>query len=226
MERYILILCLFLILVSCNKRTVQLPETDSQIITQILDVSPAYFFYDEETNEVEFNRKNIIGTTNWLVNIDKRLTLEQVLPGLKYLQKKRRKDGLHTKTSAKNFFSCSNPDLQNLAFIEFTEVNYREDRIDDRSVMEAKKNNLVNVLINFRSKDEIEIKKNLQVKRSNEVNFIKDLNSATANDSLIDHIFLNFDGKLSFQDYISFKSLMLKINMEKAEISNDEFVYN
>lgn len=226
MKRPIIILCLFLIVVSCNKRIVQLPETDSQTITQILDVSPAYFFYDEETKEVEFNRKNIIGTTNWLVNIDKRLTMEQVLPDLRYLQQKRRKDGLHTNVSAKNFFSCSNPDIQNLAFVEFTSVNYREDPIGDHSEIDSKENDMVNVFINFISKDEIKIEKYLVVKHSNKINFVKDLNSVTANDNLIDHILLNFNEKLTFQDYITFKSLMLKINMDMVEISKDEFVYN
>lgn len=225
MKRPIIILCLFLIVVSCNKRIVQLPETDSQTITQILDVSPAYFFYDEETKEVEFNRKNIIGTTNWLVNIDKRLTMEQVLPDLRYLQQKRRKDGLHTNVSAKNFFSCSNPDIQNLAFVEFTSVNYREDPIGDHSEIDSKENDMVNVFINFISKDEIKIEKYLVVKHSNKINFVKDLNSVTANDNLIDHILLNFNEKLTFQDYITFKSLMLKINMDMVEISKDEFVY-
>ena len=43
-------------------------------------------FYTKDTGDIEFNRRNMISTTNWLVNIDKRLTLKQILPHLKYLQ--------------------------------------------------------------------------------------------------------------------------------------------
>jgi len=52
-------------------------EVENAEITEVLDVSPAYIFYDEtQPDSTLFNRKNLIGTTNWLVNVDKRLTLE------------------------------------------------------------------------------------------------------------------------------------------------------
>ncbi len=63
--------------------------TYNEEITEVIDVSPVYLFFDEVTDSVEFNRRNMISSTNWLVNIDKRLTLKQVLPHLQYLQEKR-----------------------------------------------------------------------------------------------------------------------------------------
>lgn len=46
-------------------------------VTEVLDVSPAYVFYDEtQPDSVFLNRKNLIISTNWLVNIYKRCMLK------------------------------------------------------------------------------------------------------------------------------------------------------
>ena len=81
-------LLLFLLILNCNnERVLQLPETEHSDITELLDMSPAYIFYDEtQQDSTLFNRKNLIGTTNWAVNVDKRLTLRQAIPHIQYLQ--------------------------------------------------------------------------------------------------------------------------------------------
>ena len=95
MKRIITLLVLTIFLGSCSKKNVLLPETENSNITEIKDVSAAYLFYDEtKKDSLEFNRKNLISTTNWLVNIDKRLTLKQILPHLIYLQNKQNKDSV------------------------------------------------------------------------------------------------------------------------------------
>ncbi len=87
---------------SCNKKIVLLPEIQTASITEIIDVSPAYLFYDEtQPDSVELNRKNLISTTNWLVNVDKRLTLKQAIPHIKFLQEKKRNSKMHKNESAK-----------------------------------------------------------------------------------------------------------------------------
>ncbi len=75
MNRLVFIL-FFLLIYSCgNEKILQLPEINHSDITEILDVSPAYLFYDEtKPDSIELNRKNLIGTTNWQFNVDKRLT--------------------------------------------------------------------------------------------------------------------------------------------------------
>jgi hypothetical protein len=217
---------LLFLLISCTEKTVLLPETDSQLVTEINDVSPVYFFYDEETEDVEFNRKNIIGSTNWLVNIDKRLTLNKVLPGLRYLQQKRNKDGLHNNPNAKNFFSCSNPDIQNLAFIDFTNIKYRDYALLDSLTNNLKQKDEVQVLVDFRSLDEINIKKETVVINSNTEKLLGDLKIMLDKVHLEKQIILAFNKNLTVQEYITFKSLILRINTSTATISNDEFINN
>ena len=119
-----------IILVGCNlQREVQLPHTTLNEITEVQDVSPVYIFYDEVNDSAIFNRKNMISTTNWLVNIDKRLTLKQILPHLQYLQEKRNKDGMHKNENARNYFTCFNPETKGLSFIDFTDIVYIEQSI-------------------------------------------------------------------------------------------------
>ena len=228
MKQLIFTLLFLILLTSCNKKTVLLPETNNKDITEILDVSPVYLFYDEtQPDSTEFNRKNMISTTNWLVNIDKRLTLKQILPHLKYLQDKRHGDGMHTNKNAKNYFTCSNPELQNLAFIEFTDVVYHKESSGDYL---SKVSNLSDsrnaIAIVFNLNDEITFID------SNSKSFISKINSnhliqsIKENDSLENIIYLNFHEDLNYQDYITYKSLLLELDLKHSKISNQEFLHN
>jgi len=230
MKHITLFLILVVLFTSCNKKTVLLPETTNQEITEILDVSPVYVFYDEsKPDSTEFNRKNIISTTNWLVNIDKRLSLKQLFPHLEYLQTKRNKDGMHKNENAKNYFTCSNSELQNLAFIEFTDVIYNRGLSNDY----------------FKKISDIPIHKKIQIDitSSNDVTFLKYNNDEIVIDSTIKsdflnglkdiqnqtnesiEIVLNFNENITFQDYISYKTLLLELDLDNVTISNYEFIH-
>ncbi len=127
-SKYYFILTISLFIQSCNnERVIQLPEIENAKITEVLDVSPAYIFYDEtQPDSTLFNRKNLIGTTNWLVNVDKRLTLRQAIPHIQYLQDRRKKASMHKNEAAKNYFTCNDTSINNLGFVEFTNVNYSD----------------------------------------------------------------------------------------------------
>jgi len=227
---------LSILFTSCNKKTVLLPESNNQQITEILDVSPVYLFYDEsKPDSTDFNRKNMISTTNWLVNIDKRLTLRQIMPHLQYLQKKRNKDGMHKNENAKNYFTCSNPNIQNLAFIEFTDVIYKMTSIGKDSTYlntpKTKAEYRLNASFHARSSLSLVFNKNQNVKIGNEdipLNqlheklrlYIKEYNFIGFN------LKLYFDKNLTFQEYISSKSELLQLDFENVDITNNEFIYN
>lgn len=218
MKKITLIIFTFCLFTSCNKRIVQLPETTNKDITDVIDVSPIYMFYDEENDSVEFNRKNMISTTNWLVNIDKRLTLKQILPHLQYLQEKRHGDGMHTNENAKNYFTCNNTDLKNLSFIEFTDINYYED---------------------YPNKDYEEDKIYIYVHANGKTSSSNDThNEYESFSTYIDlkkeyfknipeiETILSFHEDLSFQNYIDIKSKLLAIKSDSLKISNQEIIYN
>ena len=227
MKYYILLITTALVF-SCEKeKAIQLPELSHSEITDIKDVSAAYLFYDESRpDSVELNRKNLISTTNWLINVDKRLTLKQVIPNIKFLQSKKQNAG-HKNEHAKNYFTCNDTSRKNLGFIEFTDVVYLEEsteaylsKISDLNYTSKTK------VISFNPKEAISIINTrfepfiIQSKKTELLNEIKKI------DAVETKIYLNFNQNLLFQDYITYKSILLEANLDFAEISNKEFLHN
>ena len=222
--KQLLFLFTFCLLTSCNKRIVQLPETTNKDITEVIDVSPVYMFYDEETDSVEFNRRNMISATNWLVNIDKRLTLKQILPHLQYLQEKRQGGEKH---SFHNYFTCNNTDLKNLSFIEFTDVNFMSNILKK----EKQKDSLITYFgsVRFNAKSDISLsytndEHGVSEKYNNISDLLNEVNSISEDGKF--ELNITFNSKLSFQDYIGIKTKLLTINSENLKISNQEIIYN
>ena len=207
----------FLLLISlsaCNKKTVLLPEIENAKTIEVTDVSPIYMFYDEETDSIEFNRKNMISTTNWLINIDKRLTLKQVLPHLQYLQEKRHGDGMHKNENAKNYFTCNDTSRNSLGFIDFTDVIYQNKPIENYL---AQLNDSVYHVLRF-TKDSIFVNGNsIEYEKLKYYLKILAINKAK--------IILRFEPIINFQDYISIKESMSELNSSNFLISNEEFIY-
>ena len=201
-----------LLLFSCgNEKVLQLPEINNTEITEILDVSAAYIFYDEtKPDSTELNRKNLIISTNWLVNVDKRLTIRQAIPSIMFLQNKKRDAQMHKNEAAKNYYTCHYKKISSLGFIEFTDVYYHEEPIEEYASEQNIKNYHV---MNFNS-DSIFIN-NKSIK----------LENLTPLDSINSKIFLNFDKSMSIQKYISYKEQLTKIDSTQLNIDNDEFIY-
>ena len=87
-------LILILVFISCqNKKDILLPKSNSSIVKDIQDHSPIYIFFEAKGKDTiaEVNRKNSIISTNWILNIDKRLPLRLVIPEVMKLQQKSEK---------------------------------------------------------------------------------------------------------------------------------------
>ena len=228
--RYCLPLLLVLILACAEKRELQLPDIENAKITNLQDVSAAYLFYDEiQPDSVLLNRKNLISTTNWLINIDKRLTLEQAIPHIKFLQDKK-KNSSHKNEKAKNYFTCHDLSKNDLGFLEFTEVNYHLDLYDlyERKgipISSPKHESLINVInpdsirIHYPEHDNINYTDEIV---SNRKNIFKDLSKTRDTTDIV--IYLSFLSSLTVQDYISIQSSIKNSNIEGIEISNHEFI--
>ena len=208
----IITLIFILLIISCGKeKVIQLPEIYETNITEILDVSPAYLFYDEtKPDSIELNRKNLISTTNWLVNVDKRLTLEQAIPSIILLQNKKRDAQMHINEAAKNYYTCHFKKINNLGFIEFTNVYYHQEDIESYlNSQNLKDYRVLNINSDSMSVGKIAVT-------------IQDLPDL---DSTKTKVFLRFDKKMSFQKYISYKEHFIKLDSTQINIDNDEFIY-
>ncbi len=226
--KYILLLLVALLLLSCGKeKVVLLPEISHSEITEINDVSAAYLFYDEtQKDSVELNRKNLISTTNWLVNVDKRLTLKQVIPHIKFLQDKKKNAG-HKNENAKNYFTCNDTSRGNLGFVEFTDVDYHQEPAGEYfSKTSSILKNIRFSIITY-SLENIEIMgftDYLISKKTNLPDLIFQLKKLINPDMKVE-IVLNLNEILKFQDYISLKSSISKLDLQNVIISNHEFIF-
>ncbi|WP_299099363.1 hypothetical protein [uncultured Winogradskyella sp.] len=241
----LIILCCF----SCdNERVLLLPEIENAEITEVLDVSPAYIFYDEtQPDSTLLNRKNLIITTNWLVNVDKRLTLKQAIPHIKFLQDKKRNAEMHKNEAARNYFSCNDISIENLGFMDFTDTSYKTykysidfsySEIINEQKLKEKTSQLNDSLMNGFHKgpditQEFEIKFN-SIKdiyfgsAKVEKNMIQDYcNFLIGTNKSVNLFYLKpyFDENMTFQDYISIKSELSKLDSAKIIIDSTEFIY-
>lgn len=226
--RYIL-LCLIILFISCgNEKELQLPQIDKADITELQDVSAAYLFYDEtQPDSVLLNRKNLISTTNWLVNVDKRLTLKQAIPHIKFLQEKKQNSS-HKNEKAKNYFTCHDLSKNNLGFLEFTMIVYKKSSIINL-ITDSAFEELNYLIIYINSIEDIKINTpydEIAIFHSNQNRLRTDLISIMEKVKINKQYVLCFNENLSFQDYISIKSDLSKLVTEDVLVSNQEFISN
>jgi hypothetical protein len=208
----------FLFFISCGKeKVILLPEISHSKITEIKDVSPAYIFYNEtKPDSTELNRKNLISTTHWLVNVDKRLTLKQAIPHIQFLQEKKNSSS-HKNEAAKNYYTCNDTSIKNLGFIEFTDVSYKIEKY--KPILSTSTNNTL--LLDHKKDNSIMMFDVLDDKLISRGFF--DLNKSELKN--YNTIILAFDKELTFQEYISYKSEINADFPEYITIIKSEFIY-
>lgn len=192
--------------VSCgNKEDVLLPKADKTIVKEVVDLSPIYIFFRVEGKDTlaEVNRNNSIGTTNWILNIDKRLPLRLVIPEVMKLQGKKRGDSAHKNELAQNYYSYADSIGKNLAFLPFTKVYYK---------MEKPKFGV-----------EVYFDKNNKILVNNKEIAINDLEKYIKQNCSDNDVFYCFDKNMVFDHYISLKIFLR--SMEWKYISSQEFIY-
>jgi biopolymer transport protein ExbD len=159
--------------------------------------------------------------------VDKRLTLKQVISHIKFLQDKKGNSS-HKNNNAKNYFSCNDISKKNLGFIEFTDVVYHQDDSDiyltenkvlANQIIKIKVKSLDSAYVSFSWADTVFIH------TSNQKDLLSHLESnlTEKGDAVI---ITQFNENLSFQDYITFKSLLSQINFTNVTIAHDEFIFN
>ncbi len=125
--KYFSLIILFVLFSCGNKEDILLPKSNVTIVSDVLDHSPIYIFFRTKGKDTlaEVNRKNSIISTNWILNIDRRLPLRLVIPEVMKLQEKKRSEVAHKNELAENYYSYSDSIGKNLAFLPFTKVYYK-----------------------------------------------------------------------------------------------------
>ena len=204
--KYSMLIFLFIFFSCGNKKDILLPKSNVTLVKDIQDHSPIYIFFkiNGKDTVADVNRKNSIITTNWILNIDKRLPLRLVIPEVMKLQQKKREEKAHKNEAALNYYSYADSIGKNMAFIPFTEVYYKMGQPKSGTVVFFNKNNEIWV-------------NDLAVKRAYFNAFFKNVKINS------DTIRFAFDANMSYGMYIQNKILME--SLEKQSDSIEEFIY-
>jgi len=215
--KYFTVIIAFLLFSCGEKKDVLLPKANTTIVKDVQDHSPIYIFFKTEGKDTiaEVNRKNSIISTNWIFNIDKRLPLKLVIPEVIKLQEKKRGDSAHKNEKAENYYSYADSVGQNLAFLPFTKVYYKMERIGkNTSQLYFRKNGM----IEYRGRKTYDFpKKNLE----------PFLDSLVINPKA--QIIFSYDKNMHYGDYIQSKILVKTIIDKKIPFvfisEEEEYIY-
>lgn len=205
--KYFTLIAVFILFSCGNKEDIMLAKANITIIKIVDDLSPIYIFFrikDKDT-VAEVNRKNSIISTNWILNVDKRLPLRLTIPQIMKLQQKKREEKAHKNEKAENYYSYADSIGKNLAFIPFTNVFYK---------LEEPKSGIV---VFFAKNNQILINKNVVKKED-----LKTYLAKMAKDKTNEYFF-GFDEDLNFGSYIQHKIFIESLKVEIK--SNQEFIY-
>jgi hypothetical protein len=226
--RVFLILGVSFLFFSCQKE-VQLVKAARTVDSTVVDHSPVYLFMETKGTDtiIDVNRKNTIGTTNWIFNIDKRLPLKLVIPEVIKLQQKREGAQLHKNDEAKNYFSYTDSVQKTLAFMPFKEISYAYNSYF--SSFYVKENvdyhqHFQTFYVNFRKDSTVSVDGN-EVEANELFDFLKEYTAFSGQGKRI-LIYLNFDEDLSFDNYLSKVIWLKELEHETCTIAPTHFIYN
>ncbi|SHG10047.1 hypothetical protein SAMN05443549_10245 [Flavobacterium fluvii] len=192
-------------LFSCgNKEDILLPKSNVSIVSNVVDHSPIYIFFRTKGKDtlVEVNRKNSIISTNWILNIDKRLPLRLVIPEVMKLQEKKRYEVAHKNELAENYYSYADSIGKNMAFLPFTKVYYKMDKPMSSFIVFFSKKNKVYVDGILGTREEL---KHFLTSFNDEYKMIR----------------FGFDKNMSYGTYIQNEIFIQSLKIETEE----EFIY-
>jgi hypothetical protein len=206
----IVLLLLLMLLFSCGEdKEVLLPVAKESIVAEVKDHSPIYFFFklEEKDTLVDVNRNNLISSTNWLFNIDKRLPLRKVIVEVKKLQTKK-EGSSHKKATSENYFTYTDTVKKNLAFIPFTKMVYKLEKPDfNVKYFHLDRNDLVH---------------------HNELVFSKNQLQEFINKMPSSRIYFSYDKGMSFGKYIEYKLFIKNLEITQKGVSVNskrEYIY-
>ncbi|WP_196895102.1 hypothetical protein [Aureivirga marina] len=219
----------FLILVifftSCSKKEIKLPLIAEKGQEEILNHSQIWFFFEEKGQDtlVSLNKNNLIKSTNWVFNIDKRFTLKQIFKDLEKYKTKHFEEGMHeVKDSVGNYFSYANSEDNKLSFLNFTNTKYTNTKNSFEDLVKTRLDSnfyQVPVLID-RKEVSIQNKKISEEAFKSELQLILDKNPTKKKAK----ISLFFEENISYDRYLTFKIYTDKFAKVGTEINETEFI--
>jgi hypothetical protein len=199
-------------LFSCGKKEdVLLPKSNISIVKDVQDHSPIYIFFKKEGKDTiaDLNRKSAIISTNWILNIDKRLPLKVVIPQVIKMQEKKRNEKMHQNEVSENYYSYADSIGKNLAFLPFTKVFYK-----------MEKPGRENFVVYFRKGKKQVFMGNKEIQISNILKYFYSIKFQRVPD-----LVFFFDKNMSYEEYIQYKILLQKDVTYNLDTLPVEFIF-
>ena len=227
MRRQFITLLISILFISCIREEVKLPQIAMEGETEIQNHSEVWMFYKEnETGSpLKLNKNNIISTTHWLYNIDKRLPLKYIIPELQQLRYKHG-NSMHSEEGMLNYLSFSNTQTKQLTYISFDHLIYKTDSLQSKFFIKQhaddyRNYNNIHLTINPNNTWINDAKMEDEELPSTLPEFIEF--SAEGRQTLLH---LNFNQNLSYQEYMSYQAYLNSLASAAIRINPLEFVFD
>lgn len=200
----------------CQKKQVQLPLIDMPGISEIQNHSSIWIFIQSNNGETsaKLNKNNKITNTHWIFNIDRRLTMAQVIPVLEEMQENRNKDSMHKKEGMKNYFSYADTATETISLIPFHQTAFITEALNKENLATEP----CTVILEIWG-DQIKINDDI-ISLDLLLSALKNKNSCGTEE--MTKILLTYDSQTSYQDYLKAKTFL---TLNEIVCSTDEYVY-
>jgi len=133
--RHLLMGLLAVSVLSCRKPEIKIPVNDNPGLTNINDISQVYIFMKTTNGDTvaDMHDGQIITTTHWVVHIDRRLRLKNLVVPWQKLYKKRHKKSIHSKPGTKLYLSHIDSVKGVMALTDFTRMQVKSPFYTSRS---------------------------------------------------------------------------------------------
>lgn len=217
---YLLTIIFLLFISSCSDKKVQLPKIELEGIPQIHNHSSIWVFYEIKNQDTIaiLNKNNKIMNTNWIFNIDKRLTMSKVSPILIDLQLNKNKPSMHKKEGTFSYFSYADLSSNRISVLNFIPTAF--------IFTSEEYQNLLISSPNIKTV-ELEIKKDFLILDKEEINtdqLAQKISRLKQNDTINSlKIFLKYNENITYQSYLKAKVFLNKVEIQ---IDSTEYIYS
>jgi len=216
-----------LILLSCSKKEVKIPLLAEKGIQEINNHSEVWIFFEVENSDTiaNVNRKNTISTTHWIFNIDKKLALKTFIPSIIVLQDKHA-NSIHSKEGMHNYFSYSDTISKKLSFLEFDGVIYKTDSILSKNYIKTTSTNYLeynNINLTF-NPNNVWLNDTKLEKSEFKTTLLEFIDFSSEGKKTMLH--LNFNDKLSYQNYLFYKTMLHNFEDKNILTNKTEFIFD
>ena len=210
-------------LTGCQKQEIQLPLISSPGLSEIQNHSSIWIFRDSSQAGIvpRLNKNNKIINTHWIFNIDKRLTMKEVIPFLVDMQKNKNKPSMHKKGDLESYFSYADLAGKKISLLPFPQTNFNIIDMDSLSMeLSSKKKDTVFLQLSGKS-----LKMNNQIITEDPIGEILKRNKFSSsikkeeNKSVV--LILIYSEETRYQDYLSLKATL---NEKEFTTSSTEYL--